>query len=190
MDGNDVLDGGAGDDYIGGSAGDDRMIGGRGNDTLVGGRGDGDVADYSRNTSTQGVDISLDDTANDRDGMGGIDQLAQSVEFILGGEGDDRLAGDDRANYINGYGGDDQIWGHGGNDDLEGGRGRNLLDGGDGDDILLPLGRGVFSATSTDANVIRPGAGNDRGVLGRFDTTEGVLENLFDSDLDLFKDAA
>lgn len=192
MDGDDRLDGGAGDDVLEGSAGNDHMIGGRGNDTLIGGRGGADVADYSANTQFQPIDVTLDDQANDRDGLGGIDHVATGTEFVLGGAGNDRIIGDSYNNYLNGGDGDDILWGGAGNDHLEGGSGNNTLNGGDGDDILVSFG-GVLRPDPSARNLLIASAGSDRAVVGPrdvIDQTNGVLDQLFDSEFDLFSLAA
>ena len=51
------------------------------------------------------------------------------IENFTAGSGNDLVAGNAIANYINGRDGDDQLWGSGGDDVLEGGAGADQLDG-------------------------------------------------------------
>ncbi len=64
------------------------------------------------------------------------------IENAVGGTGDDRLIGNDRANRLEGGAGDDRLVGGGGDDVLMGGAGRDRLEGDAGDD--------VFAGTVTD----------------------------------------
>ena len=56
------------------------------------------------------------------------------IENYIAGSGNDLVAGNAIANYINGRDGDDQLWGSGGDDVLEGGAGADRLDGDEGMD--------------------------------------------------------
>ena len=56
------------------------------------------------------------------------------IENFIAGSGNDRIAGNAVANYLNGNDGNDRIWGRGGDDILEGGAGADRLDGGAGMD--------------------------------------------------------
>ena len=74
------------------------------------------------------------------------------MENIIGGSGNDTLAGDNAANVIDGRDGDDTMDGRGGNDTLNGGAGNDTLTGGDGDDTV----------NAGDGNdIINGGAGSD-----------------------------
>jgi Ca2+-binding RTX toxin-like protein len=59
-----------------------------------------------------------------------------TIENLMGGDGDDTLTGDYRANTLSGGGGNDMITGGPGNDTLNGGEGGDTLNGGLGDDTL------------------------------------------------------
>jgi Ca2+-binding RTX toxin-like protein len=64
---------------------------------------------------------------------GDVDQI-RSIERVTGGDGNDTLIGNEVANVLNGFFGDDQIEGKGGDDRLRGGRGNDSVEGGDGTD--------------------------------------------------------
>jgi RTX calcium-binding nonapeptide repeat (4 copies) len=150
------LDGGPGNDSVRGGRGDDRLRGGGGSDELDGGAGDdtmldddidgaaGDAApgqdwfdggpgfdtvDYHRRSAPISVDLAAS-KGPDRDSLA-------RLESAIGGRGNDRLAGDDRHNVLDGRGGRDQLMGRGGADELHGaaglvfcGRGRDTYFGG------------------------------------------------------------
>ncbi len=88
---------------------------------------------------------------------------------MIGGNGNDTLAGNGGANRIDGSNGNDALLGGGGNDTLLGGNGSDLLNGGAGNDTL------------------NGGAGNDTlaGGLGNDTATGGVGADTF-----VFEDGA
>jgi Ca2+-binding RTX toxin-like protein len=59
-----------------------------------------------------------------------------NLEWVVGGDGDDTLAGDTAAESIEGGAGDDNITGGAGDDTLYGDAGDDILSGGDGDDLI------------------------------------------------------
>lgn len=182
-DNSDTITGGGGNDTLAGGLGSDELEGGSGNDTLNGSTfaiqkidqftDDGDVldggtgidtADYS--TRLESLFISNDNIADDgefgADFFTGAlsskenDNVLSNVENMLGGGGNDAIAGpgaDDFGSatassdsYINGGPGDDVLFGELGNDTLVGakgddtlcgGTGADYLDGGKGNDALL-----------------------------------------------------
>ncbi len=126
--GNDVLiDNLGGDDRLLGGAGDDMLEGGPGADVLDGGPGM-DAANY--HGSNARVDVRLG--SNLAQGGEAEGDTLISIENLIGSQHSDTLAGDWRANYIDGGSGDDLVWGSGGNDILEGGHGADRLVGGSG----------------------------------------------------------
>ncbi len=192
--GDDTLLGQAGNDYLDGGLGSDVVFGGYDNDTLLGGGGnqnylfgeDGDdtfIAEagpdehkdsFSGGTGfdtatyavrKNGVNISLDDLANDGAGNGGEnDNICSDVEAVWGGNGDDTLTGSSGNNYLYGQTGNDTLKGMGGADCLYGWYGSDLLIGGAGDDwlygeqdddSLVSIGGGTHDHESG-------GAGNDQ----------------------------
>jgi Ca2+-binding RTX toxin-like protein len=172
--GNDTLAGGLGGDLLQGGDGNDRLIGSTiarqpiapfsdDGDTLDGGAGR-DVADYSMRIESLFIsnDNVADDGAFGSDFFTGQlssqenDNVMSNVEDLLGGSGNDAIAGpgaDDFGSatsssnsYIDGGGGNDVLFGElgndtvigaKGNDTLCGGTGADSLDGGKGNDVLL-----------------------------------------------------
>jgi len=182
--GNDVLIGCAGDDTLTGTGGADVLVdgffncAGGGNDTLDGGTGPDaiyggpgtDTVTYASRSAS--VFVSLDGAANDGEAAEG-DNVADDVENVTGGSGDDNITGSSAANIIVGGAGNDvllgersdsaqdpnytgsgndSIFGGDGADAIGGGNGDNLLSGGNGDDSLY----GGPGADSFDG-----GSGND-----------------------------
>ena len=153
----DLFGGGMGDDNLDGGDGDDTLEGGYGADTLTGGEDD-DTASYAG--SMMGVTVRLHssqakggaaegdvwgDTVTvpymlpDEDGE--MQEYMETVPDIVNLTGSgmaDILAGDSRANEIDGGGGDDKVYGGpgGGDDILRGGMGDDMVFGGHGLDTL------------------------------------------------------
>jgi Ca2+-binding RTX toxin-like protein len=133
-DGNDILDGGAGNDTLDGGTGADKMTGGAGDDYYY----IDNVGDkVTEATSASGgkndtVDISV--ALNWKNGNFSI--FTGVENYILSGEEDLIVAGDNNANTITGNDGNNVLYGNGGNDTLNGGGGDDTLDGGKGIDVL------------------------------------------------------
>jgi Ca2+-binding RTX toxin-like protein len=147
LDGDDELHGGDGTDGLWGGMGDDRLFGDQSNDGLEGGNGadwlDGGDGEDSANYSEASGPVIVDLHLSEQDTRGaGIDTLI-NIEEVGGSEFADRLTGNDLANVLSGWGGDDFV---------DAGEGADRLYGHDGDDILLP-GLGVDQVTG--------GAGSD-----------------------------
>src|SRR5439155_23319371 len=64
------------------------------------------------------------------------DDVRDDVEVVVGGPGDDRIAGNDNPNTLIGGGGSDTLLGRGADDTLDGGAGDDVLDGGTGADSI------------------------------------------------------
>ncbi|AOO66352.1 beta strand repeat-containing protein [Sulfurospirillum halorespirans] len=151
-DGSDILVGGSGNDSLVGGAGDDSFIGGVGNDVFVGGDGI-DIADY-RNATAKIV-IAPDATNGNVLSTGtlstseGTDTISDDVEIIYGSNGfGDTITGNDNANTLYGWGGNDILSGGAGDDVIYGGDGNDTISGGIGADTLS--GGNVGSASGTD----------------------------------------
>jgi len=156
----DGLNGGAGDDLLEGAADTDRLNGGPGRDVVHAGGGDDVLADggegseadvfdggegvdqvsYSLRPDDVGVDLAAD-ASTDGDAL-------VSVEGSRGGNGNDRLVGDEGPNLLDGGGGQDVLVGAGGPDSLDGNAGYDRLEAGEGNDTLF--------AHSADAVVEAP----------------------------------
>ncbi|ADM09419.1 putative hemolysin-adenlyate cyclase protein [Parvularcula bermudensis HTCC2503] len=136
--------GGNGDDIVIGDDRPNRFDAGSGNDTFQGGGGvdvfggsrGNDTASYADQVLSVSVTLASYDSA--RVYIGGVpDDILKNVENLIGGSGDDYLAGDENGNAILGGPGDDLLMGEGGNDLLEGGEGSDRLIGGGGNDELI-----------------------------------------------------
>lgn len=153
----ELVHGGAGNDRLFGGASDDRLVGGGGADELHGQGGrdelsDGDIdgvsgdaapgpdlldggagsdtASYRRRTEAVSVDLA----DPGRDGEPAEGDRLSSVENVIGGRGDDRLAGDDGDNVLRGATGRDHLVGRGGADVLDPGTGGGRVSCGSGRD--------------------------------------------------------
>lgn len=121
-EGDDLLDGGLGDDRIDGEEGDDIIIGGKGDDTARGDEGDdtfialaGDGDDsYSGGSGIDTYDLSSTSADAVIDLLGGTavsvdignDQIS-SIEYVLGGSGNDTIIANDKVNVLSGGEGND-----------------------------------------------------------------------------------
>ena len=170
--GQDILDAGEGNNSLFGDAGADALFAGFGSDRIDGGTG---IDEVHYGTRTGGVNVSLDNVANDGTppgivGGGGSfvvipgegDNVLDTVEWVSTGSGDDVVtagtlaaanrfkggAGNDR---LEGGAGDDTLVGGDGNDRLLGGSGRDSLSGDAGNDTLTG-GTGVDSMFGGDGD--------------------------------------
>ena len=136
--GNDYVNAGPDNDNVGTRGGADVIDGGAGNDRLNGGTGL-NTLDYAKRTIA--VTVDLDARAG---GQAGEADVLDNFSVILGGAGNDTLAGSARSiNEIQGNGGNDRLVARGDLDELFGGTGNDTLvdaygltclDGGDGSD--------------------------------------------------------
>ena len=132
--GNDILSGDALANQIDGGAGDDLLAGGGGLDQIQGGTGT-DTVTFA--ASTNPVVLSLNRYVAVAVTIGGAAAgTVRDVENIVGGAGNDVLAGDALANRLDGGGGNDTLRGGAGNDVIDGGAG---LDTADFADMTLPV---------------------------------------------------
>ena len=150
----DVIEGGPGADLVRGGDGSDSLIGDAGDDALMGGSGDDtfisaaapdgadafdgglgvDTVAYSGRTGD--VRLSIGGVANDGEADEG-DRIGGDIESLLGGAGNDHLAGTPAPNALSGLAGDDVIVGRDGSDQVFGNRGDDELFGERGDDTLV-----------------------------------------------------
>jgi Ca2+-binding RTX toxin-like protein len=151
--GNDRLTSANGDDFLNGGVGADTLVGGGGRDTM----------DYSDRTGS--VFVSADNAPGDGE-AGENDNVADNIEVIVAGAGNDTLIGSSGAdNTLNGGPGDDTLDGRGGAD---------LLIGGDGFDRADYSGAGSVTVTLDG----KPGDGQP-GENDNVDT-EGVVGSAQD----------
>jgi Ca2+-binding RTX toxin-like protein len=141
------LRGGPGNDTLRGRAGEDLLDGGPGADVLHGGISiacetagqcfqEADFVTYSSRTND--VFVDQDGVADDGE-LGEADMVADDIERIIGGKGNDRLRGGPvHTSFLEAvpirFG--TSLYGHQGNDVLRGSRAPDTLSGGRGDDRL------------------------------------------------------
>jgi Ca2+-binding RTX toxin-like protein len=114
-----TLAGGGGDDTLQGGSRADRLDGGDGNDTAF----------YGHLGAFAGVTATLDSAGTLTLALGATDiDTLVSIENIVGGNGNDLLAGDSAGNRLHGGGGDDRLRGGFGDDVLDGGSGQDTAD--------------------------------------------------------------
>lgn len=148
----DVINGGDGGDSLYGES-FDYLHGPSAEDVIDGGPGFDTVAYWNRTT---GVNVSLDDAANDG-GPDEKDNIKSSVEDLFGSSGPDTFTGSDASNTIDGYDGNDTIDGKGGTD---------LVRSGAGDDT-------VISRDGNPERVECEGGTNDSAITDTIDETSG-----------------
>jgi hypothetical protein len=177
----DALYGGGGRDVIRGNGGDDALLDGQlprllspeedygrsfpppvglaipvpaGRDVFDGGVGTDTLGYEDRR---RGVIADLARTDRHAGAPGEGDSL-RALENLVGGNGDDRLLGDDAANTLWGGPGDDRLVGRAGDDQLEGQEGSNRARGGAGDDIV---GSGLNADVVRNRQRVNCGPGQD-----------------------------
>lgn len=126
-DGGDLVNGGDGDDTVDGGGGDnfDLLSGGPGNDRILGKRPQqamNDEVDYRQAGGAVQIDLQ-----NQRATGEGTDTFV-GIEWAVGSQFGDTIAGSNGSNVINGSGGNDRI---------DGGPGGDLLSGDGGDDTVV-----------------------------------------------------
>src|SRR5262249_11302198 len=103
---------------------------GDGNDDYTGGAGPGDTYDLS--LTTVGATVTAISAVSLQIGA----DTLNTIENIIGSQGDDSITLGAGANSVDGQGGNDSISAGAGNDTLNGGAGDDTLDGGDNNDTL------------------------------------------------------
>ncbi|HEX2576591.1 MAG TPA: calcium-binding protein, partial [Aquihabitans sp.] len=179
----DELRGGGGADVLEGGNGEDHLDGGVGPDDLGGGAGF-DTVDYSSRTAT--VTVRLEDGSRDGEGDiynavgpdcggGRCDLVKPDNEKIVGGSGNDILAGDANDQVLVGNDGNDAFSLRAGHDRVEGGDGNDdardedyatskpdLV--GKGDTFIMGAGDDYYGGSGGDDR-IEGGEGRDRGQI-------------------------
>lgn len=173
----DYIVGDGGDNRIDGRGGDDTLDGSLGDDTINGGAGF-DIVDYSRRTND--LTITLGDGLPDGENSE-LDNLANDIEGVRGGSGNDIITGSSGNESLMGGAGDDILDGGAGNDTLDGGLGDDDMNGGAGTDTVDYSGRSEsltividdqawdgadneFDNVRTDVEVVLGGSGADHIV--------------------------
>ena len=161
---NDVLRGDGTSDVISGRDGNDFIEGRGGADRIF---GDNDIDTASYESSSQGVDVSLDRFGEQIGGDAAGDVL-RSVENLVGSGHNDHLGGDGGRNRIDGGNGADAITGLGGRDTIIGGLGADFF-------IFTNTSDSVGSFTQRD--VIED---FQRDVPGRFGDPRAIVGDSID----------
>ena len=163
--GDDTLEGRGGNDRLFGKEGNDRLTGGTGNDLISGGTG----VDTAIFGGSVGVTVDLRITSAQLTGQG-RDRLI-GIENLEGGNGFDRLTGNDGANRLSGGRGSDVLTGNGGNDRLAGGAGADsfVFVGAIGRDVIED-----FNRTEGDLITLSADLWADAGELD----AAGVLDSF------------
>jgi CSLREA domain-containing protein len=146
MGGSDQITSGAGDDVVCAGPGDDLLEGGLGQDTLIGEAGQ-DRASYADRGAGEPVTARIGTASgngNTDDGAG--DNLADGIEVLIGGQGDDTLGGDGGANELAGGGGSDTADYSGGGGAVQINLGNGTVTGAQGADALTSIENGTGSA--------------------------------------------
>ena len=159
-DGNDDLDGGADADELHGEAGADALRGGDGRDTLLPGLGADSVVSGGAGVDTvsyedrvAGVTVSIGAAADDGE-PGEGDNVAEDVENVVAGSGNDTLTGDGDSNDIDGGLGADSINPGGGSDIVDGGLGDDSISALDGAQDSILCGAGIDTVTADAFDVL------------------------------------
>ncbi len=157
-DGNDVAFGGNGDDLLDGGNQNDIFYWEPGADT-INGAGGKDLLDFT--AATADLTITMDDISNDGAIGSATKNISSSNDTVLGGSGNDFIAGNGNANFIQGAVGNDTILGYGGADSLSGNGGNDSIDGGSGNDSLFGFAGNDYLNGSSNDDYIEGNAGYD-----------------------------
>jgi Ca2+-binding RTX toxin-like protein len=182
--GNDSVTGSASDNSLNGNGGNDTLLGGAGNDIIDGGRGtdsmsggDGlDSVTYASRTAGVSIFPVAPFGAPNSGEPGENDSILNDFETLIGGSGDDTMAGfqffsaNPPGSLQIGNAGNDTLTGSFGNDTLRGGAGDDMINGFAGDDNLMDGGDGnddlEIGQTIDGGGTMLGGAGNDTLASG------------------------
>ena len=192
--GDNTIRGGAGNDLIGGGNGKDTLFGEAGNDTFIGGNGidqyfggtGSDTMDYHAENPSLNIDLFTGVAVR-----GGSTDGLDSIENVIGGTGNDIIAGNSDNNALDGGNGNDRLIGRAGNDDLTGAAGNDTLVYVSTDDIThfaTDTARGV---TDTSDRIFGFESGSDTlefngaafdvsGIIDFFTITDAYDGNISD----------
>jgi serralysin len=117
-------------------------------------------ASVSASGTVAGASVSTVYTATVSIALGAV------IENAVGSAFNDRLIGNDSANWLDGGAGDDRLEGRAGNDVLVGGPGNNILDGGAGvDTAVFASSRASYTITNSAQGLVVSGPGSTDTVL-------------------------
>jgi Ca2+-binding RTX toxin-like protein len=139
--GADILVGDAGANTLNGDLGNDTLSGGGGADTLIGGTGT-DTVSYAGEADGFVINLATGTAQRVIAGSPVMEDQLQTIENVIGGDGDDIIIGTSTVNLIEGGLG---------NDTITGGAGVDLLFGNDGDDTFnYAIGDGADTINGGD----------------------------------------
>jgi Ca2+-binding RTX toxin-like protein len=171
-----LLSGGDGEDFLMGEGGDDTIEGGSGADDLNGGGG---INTLRYQDDKIGVTINLSTKqASGKDSDAAGDTIS-NFHNLIGGAGNDSLAGDANANRIEGGNGNDKVSGLGGKDTLDGGGGIDTLNFeylAAGQNLTIALGA-LNTKTGLVAKTSTSGVLNDIDSVTNFENVTGGFGN-------------
>ena len=182
--------GGGGDDTLGDNDADNRLSGGPGDDRFVFGNATGAQADWVLEQAgagvdtvdfgglTAGVNVDLALTLNfATDGTRTVSGPAANLERVLGGTGNDTIAGNASANELLGGLGDDSLAGAAGADTLVGGHGSDTLSG-DADDDTYVFEPALVPESDVISELAGPSGGVDTIDFGVLPPSQPVTIDL------------
>ncbi|WP_438749815.1 hypothetical protein [Pararhizobium sp. O133] len=132
------------------NANGDRFMGYAGNDYIDGRGGSQDQVSYKRDARHGGVDgVTVDLSKGIAiDGFGDTDTL-KNIEWVEGGQYNDKITGNSKSNFLVGFTGNDTIKGNGGDDWMAGEGGNDKLYGLNGSDDVFVF-RGIGGSLGSD----------------------------------------
>ena len=141
---------------------------------------DVDTVDYGKRFST--VRVAIDGAADDGAGTsaGKAENVRMDVEKVKSGKGNETIRGDEDANRLIGGVGNDTLAGLDGADVLDGGDGADSLDGGSGsDDLVGGTGRDkALYADRTLPVIVTIDGNRDDGEAGELDYVRTSVEDV------------
>jgi Ca2+-binding RTX toxin-like protein len=164
----DVIQGGLGSNTLsGGLTGNDRFVAaaGDGNDSISGGIG---TDTYDLSGTTAGATVTVSSASSAQIGTDTIN----SIENIIGSQGNDNINVNGGVNVIDGQGGNDTINAGGGADTVIGGAGNDNLTGGAGNDIFV-FGSGFDDDTINGFDAVATGGQDSLQLLSSLGINAG-----------------
>jgi Ca2+-binding RTX toxin-like protein len=158
------LIGGSGNDTLTGDQNANFFRGGLGADVLNGGAGI-DTADYS--DKAESVAVTLNGATASSVMVGGlVEDSIRNIENVIGGAGNDVLAGDSLVNRLEGGAGNDVLRGGGGADVLDGGTGIDTADYSDRTNSVVATLAGATPVVVTVKGVAEDTLSNIENLIG------------------------
>lgn len=152
---NNFMAGNAGNDHMSGGLGNDTMQGGAGRDTMIGGLGNDTYYVDGQDTVTEAANAGWDVViAGVNHRLGANVEELRLVGTARTGEGNvlnNTLIGNDLANVMHGYAGNDRLAGGRGNDTMTGGGGADVFVFNSGRDVITDFQNNIDTIQVDDA---------------------------------------